>query len=535
MSRPSLPLLRGTTTLESALEEEEDMLLDLDYPEQRIDFFVSLYSRRTDIEKIAAGHLGLRSCRLGAVNEWIHGSFNVCIPIYVSDETRPRAVVRFPLPYKVGEIKNPGNVDEKLRCEAATFIWMREHCPEIPIPRLWGFGLVRGQSFSVPENVPLGKRFLWSLKRCISWLLGRPLSCRYVDHRRSTMLENGYLVMDYVGGPDLQMLSETWDRDRHHQEKRKNLFRGLSRIMLSMSQTPLPRIGSWTMDSHGVLQLSNRPLGLRLHQLENGGIPTNINRRLTYATADAYYLDSLLTIMRALLPHFSNREFREGPFFYRLTDLHPSNIFVDTDWNIKCVIDLEWACSLPAETLRPPYWLTGRSVDDLTDEHLEEFARAHEFVEVFEEEEKLVPPINDDHSYRTNLMRRGWQIGNFWYFQALDSPKGLYNLFEQHIHPIFASNTSVGSHFSRIVSDYWAADVEAVIARSSETRRMVDRDTDQTMPREDDTQKKAAAGIAAAKLAEEQRKREDRAAVTQGLTDAATMKQLSSSGYEAKA
>jgi hypothetical protein len=33
-------------------------------------------------------------------------------------------------------------------------------------------------------------------------------------------------------------------------------------------------------------------------------------------------------------------------FLYRLTDLHPSNIFVDSDWNIKYVIDLEWACSL---------------------------------------------------------------------------------------------------------------------------------------------------------------------------------------------
>ncbi|PYI11878.1 hypothetical protein BO78DRAFT_465861 [Aspergillus sclerotiicarbonarius CBS 121057] len=485
-----LPLLRGTTTLGSALEEEEDMLLELDYPEQRVDFFVSLYRNRAEIEHIAARHLELDTCQLGAVKEWVHGSFNVCIPIYVSNQNQPRALIRFPLPYKVGESKYPGNVDEKLRCEAATFIWMREHCPDIPIPRLWGFGLVRGQSFTTPENVPPGKRLVWSLKRCISWLLGRPLSCGYVEHCRSTMLETGYLVMDYVGSPEVQMLSETWDRDRHHPEKRNNLFRGLARIMLSLSQTPLPRIGSWTLDSNGVLQLSNRPLGLRLHQLENGGIPTNISRSLTYTTADAYYLDLLschdsriryqpnslinredgraqmarLTIMRALLPHFTNRELRQGPFVHQLTDLHPSNIFVDQDWNIKCVIDLEWACALPAETLHPPYWLTGRSVDHLTDGHREEFRQTHEeFVNIFEEEEHSVPPINDDCSYRTNLMRRGWHTGNFWYFQALDSPKGLYNLFEQHIHPIFVSSHGVSSEFSRIVSDYWAADAETVI------------------------------------------------------------------------
>lgn len=91
-----------------------------------------------------------------------------------------------------------------------------------------------------------------------------------------------------------------------------------------------------------------------------------------------------LTIMRALLPHFANRELREGPFLYRLTDLHPSNIFVDNHWHVKFVVDLEWACALPAETLRPPYWLTGRSIDDLTDEHLDTFRQVYEgFVDIF--------------------------------------------------------------------------------------------------------------------------------------------------------
>lgn len=323
------------------------------------------------------------------------------------------------------------------------------------------------------------------------WLLGYSLPCPYVRHERSTLVENGYLVMEYIGNSEVQMLSETWDEDRDQPEKRKNLFKGLSHIMLSLSRVPLPRIGSWAMDSSGVLQLSNRPLTLRLHQLENGGIPTNMDRGLTYSMADAYYLDLLschdsrirhqpnsitdaddgraqmarLTMMRALLPHFSSREHREGPFFYRLTDLHPSNIFVDSEWNVKFVIDLEWACSLPAETLRPPYWLTGRSIDELTDEHLEIFGRANEeFVDIFEEEEKLFPPINNDHSYRTNLMRHGWQVGKFWYFHALDSPKGLFNLFGQHIHPIFTASQQVGLEFSRVVSDFWAPNVEQVIA-----------------------------------------------------------------------
>ena len=68
-----------------------------------------------------------------------------CIPIHV-DKWSKRVLIRFPLPYKVRESPCPGNADEKLRCEAATFIWMRENCPEIPIPHLWAFGFPGGQS-----------------------------------------------------------------------------------------------------------------------------------------------------------------------------------------------------------------------------------------------------------------------------------------------------------------------------------------------------------------------------------------------------
>lgn len=68
----------------------------------------------------------------------------------------------------------------------------------------------------------------------------------------------------------------------------------------------------------------------------------------------------------------------------------------------------------------------------------------------------------DGTLYRTNIMRTGWKIGNFWYFQALDSPKGIYNLFLQHIQPRFAASHN-GTVFDRIVAPYWATDVDEVI------------------------------------------------------------------------
>lgn len=176
-----------------------------------------------------------------------------------------------------------------------------------------------------------------------------------------------------------------------------------------------------------------------------------------------------LAIMRALLPHFTNRELRDGPFLFRLTDLHPSNIFVDDQWNIKSIIDLEWACSLPAETLHPLYWLADRYIDELTGENLDNFRLAYrEFMDVFEKEEKKLPPLTNilTHvsSFRTNLMRRALHTGSFWYFHALNSPKGMYNLFSQHIHPLFGSSSEVSPGLAQTVSTYWDTDTEAVIA-----------------------------------------------------------------------
>lgn len=47
------------------------------------------------------------------------------------------------------------------------------------------------------------------------------------------------------------------------------------------------------------------------------------------------------------------------------TDLHQSNIFVDLDWNVTCLVNLEWACSQPIEMIGTPYWSTTQGVDVL--------------------------------------------------------------------------------------------------------------------------------------------------------------------------
>jgi len=91
-------------------------------------------------------HLRLSKYRVAEKESWICGSYNVCIPVYISPTSDARVLVRIPLPHKVGEAEFPGNVEEKLRCEAASYLWIQEHCPKIPILYLFGSGFPDGQT-----------------------------------------------------------------------------------------------------------------------------------------------------------------------------------------------------------------------------------------------------------------------------------------------------------------------------------------------------------------------------------------------------
>ena len=132
-------------TLEEALEEEQNMLVRLTFLQKFATFREYPENHRTQIEAAVSYHLNLSrndTCSLGHMREWIHESFNMCLPLRI---TRPaslsqsRVMIRFPLPYKIGEEYNPGNADEKLRCEAATYVFIQENCPDIPVAKLLGF------------------------------------------------------------------------------------------------------------------------------------------------------------------------------------------------------------------------------------------------------------------------------------------------------------------------------------------------------------------------------------------------------------
>ncbi|KAH6722349.1 hypothetical protein BKA61DRAFT_640004 [Leptodontidium sp. MPI-SDFR-AT-0119] len=442
----TLPLLNGRIALDRALENDDNILAQLGYPRQRQEFVSFLSAHKAEIEAIVSFHLCVKKCRASDVQTWLTGSYNVCIPVYISPPSSVRSVlVRIPLPYKVGEAQRPGNVDEKLRCEVASYLWIQEHCPDVPIPHLFGFGFPNGQSFTSPEKTPLFVRSIWCVRRTLLPWLRFPTPSRYISRRRQDTLRTGYMIISRVSQG--KMLSDTWETFRHDKTHRSNLFHGLARIILSLNKTPLAAIGSLTFNDQGFTALTNRPLTLQLQSLENEGISTAISRRFTYSAQMA-----ALTMMRAVLHHFSPRESRHGPFVFTLTDLHQSNIFVNDDWHITSIIDLEWSCFLPIQMQCPPYWLSGRAIDQMEPgPHLETFHQlVLEYLEAFEQETEVL------------------ENGSFWYFHAINSPKGLCRVFTDHVQRLFCPEHCEMRIFDQVVAPYWCVDASRVIERKIE-------------------------------------------------------------------
>lgn len=129
-------------TYESARKKDANMINEATYPGARRQLFQKLRDQRVAIQDIVRHHLRLRdedSCIVE--DQWIRGSFNVCIPVEVRSAGFNQSLIfRCPMPHKLAEAKYPGTVDEKLSSEVGAYVWMQEHCPDIPIPRLYGFG-----------------------------------------------------------------------------------------------------------------------------------------------------------------------------------------------------------------------------------------------------------------------------------------------------------------------------------------------------------------------------------------------------------
>ncbi|KAF2768962.1 hypothetical protein EJ03DRAFT_351624 [Teratosphaeria nubilosa] len=257
------------------------------------------------------------------------------------------------MPHAVGESYAPGTVDEKVRYEAATYVWLERECPMIPIPRLLGMGFPGCQSFMRIENE--------------SWL-------QWTKWQNWTYSSTASYLQDVLAYQDA--------RTQHQ---------------------------------------PNAILG------RNDGI----------------YQLSALVGLRAILPKFFRRESCREQYVMNLCDLHQSNIFVDDDWHITRIIDLEFACSSPIELLHVPHWLTDQGVDQLDGPRGVEYKAAYDqYVDPVAEREVATQGT----STLSQLSRENWSSGRMWRVAALASLNVFPAMFSQHLRPRYFKEWKSDSH-----------------------------------------------------------------------------------------
>lgn len=155
-----------------------------------------------------------------------------------------------------------------------------------------------------------------------------------------------------------------------------------------------------------------------------------------------------------------------GPFPLLFTDFHQSNIFVDDDWNITCVLDLEWVCALPPEMLAVPYWLTGLCLNELVGENLHEFNQVEQdFMKIFEEEEVKIaamPSHDTSGCVLSSVMHRSWESDAVWFWRSISSTHATMSLLRDHICPRFAR---LSLDTEEVLCQYWCQGSDGVVEK----------------------------------------------------------------------
>ncbi|KAH8772443.1 hypothetical protein F5882DRAFT_174322 [Hyaloscypha sp. PMI_1271] len=480
---------RKHTTFESALKKDEDIINQAAYRKAATELSQALWDHRQAIQALVKHQLRLGNrdtCIVNAQDQWIQGSFNICIPIEVrSARFHEKLIFRCPMPHKLAEAKSPGTVDEKLSSEVGMYAWMQHQCPDVRIPHLYGFGFSDHRHFVHEQQRPFYIRLWRMFQRGLRNILRCPTLSYYTAHPTSQRPPTAYMLLEYIGPNTGQMLSNTWERHRNDPIRRQNLFRGMSRLILSLARIPQRRIGSFQFHNNGTITLTNRPLPCSVIILENDGAPRTIQRNETYTCTEPFVADMLTlhensflsnrnavydtkdcrgqmaagALLRMLSHHYVKRERRNGPFYLQLTDFHASNLFVDGHWNITCLLDLEWVCALPAEMLTVPYWLTGHGIDEIVDDNLREFDEVRqEFMKIFEEEEVNMA----SKPVLASIMHEGWESDGVWFWRCLTSTNGMISLVEDHICPRFSR---LSSKAEEILSQYWCQGSAEVVKR----------------------------------------------------------------------
>lgn len=176
-------------------------------------------------------------------------------------------------------------------------------------------------------------------------------------------------------------------------------YRNMAKVLIELSKCKFSHIGAVGKDESGKWCVKKRAVTIDMNQLVScGNYPPKELPQKAFATANEYCTalaeshhlrtqrnDAVTDeadcrkkyvarhLFLRIAKNFSTT-YNHGPFSLYCDDLRPSNIVVDSDLNIRSVIDWEYCYAAPAEmTYCSPWWLLLRHPEDWKDGDLLSF------------------------------------------------------------------------------------------------------------------------------------------------------------------
>ncbi|ATY67444.1 kinase-like domain [Cordyceps militaris] len=341
------------------------------------------------------------------------GAFNALFRLTYLDGGS--AVIRFAKP---GRTMFP---EEKIRNEVATMRYIQDHTA-IPVP----FILHWGTQAESPLNI------------------GAFIIMEYINHETN--------MSDALNTPGFTNDMRPMLNPEIDEAKLEKLYRQLANILIQISQLEHPLIGSLAeTDEWQQWEVTRRPLSMPMNELVRiGSLPRSKLPCTTFKTSSEY-LDSLAQLhldhlaaqrndaieskadcqrkytARKLFQRLASErrllsdKHDKGPFKFWCDDLRPSNILVDANMDIVCVIDWEFSYAAPSEyTFAPPWWLLLEQPeywDNGFDDWLENYERRlPTFLRAMAscEDEYIAAGRLQEAQRLSGKMRESWASGDFW-------------------------------------------------------------------------------------------------------------------------
>ncbi|KAI5464325.1 hypothetical protein BGZ63DRAFT_401282 [Mariannaea sp. PMI_226] len=497
-----MPIAAPDLTYQEVVDSPDDFIRDQNQEDEKSIFTRFIWKNRSLIKLFVFLHLKLDSGAgftfyIPNPDLWEYGRFNISFPIEVrefNDNINVAVWFRIPIPYALGEDENPGNVEEKVRIEAGSRLWMRENCPTVPLPHLYGFGFADDRHFThtepeAQEQDEEDAQFSHSFQLI--------LAERFAERRLTQYVRNGkfkapfsYLIYHY--GPGVKLTTKmdaNVDPDLY-----KNLFFSISNILLAMASVPQEKIGSYSFQDDGTIALTGRPHFAAFTQLEAAGIEPAINRGDTYNNTEAFFGDLIrsqrnrlidyrnavrneqdakeqlgaIAVLRSIANRFIKPKLRKGPFVMQMTELDMNHFVVNDNWNIVSLLELDFMASLPVEMFQEPHWMTGRLVDMDCEDFYTQCEMRGTFLEVFRPMEEAAKPLQDYDICLHNLMQQQHMSGASWFWDSAISLNGVSDFVRRNSsHMSFPAE---GPGLFDLAYKFWGPDADDLI-----TRKLADR------------------------------------------------------------